>query len=201
MKTYTQWFSGPDVVSSLKPDALKPLDGGADGKTKDNTAAKRDIEDSKKDEVAGQKYEESLKLPTFEQYLIREAGGDEAGEEEKKEEKKEEKQPKKADNPEDKAESDSADPEAEGWYFDYRVTIPGEKEHPIADALKHFGKDILRKIGVEFFSLRSSGTKKLTVGDALDSLDAFLGKINADKLNSEVNKELKKQMKQTDAQA
>lgn len=75
-------------MSSLKLDALKPLDGGADGKTKDNTAAKRDIEDSKKDEVSGQKYEESLKFPSFEQYIIREASGDEAGDEASQEEEK-----------------------------------------------------------------------------------------------------------------
>lgn len=82
------------------------------------------------------------------------------------------------------------------------MTIPGEKEHPIADALKHFAKDMLRDVGIELGGgWWAGGKKKLTVGDALDSLDAFLGKIDADKLNSEVNKELKKRMKQTDAQA
>lgn len=175
------------------------MDNGADGKTKDNLKVKSDIEKSKKDEVAGQKYE-SLHLPSFSEYLLLENGEEGGEEKEASGEEKDEKKPTQAENPEDKVESSGADPEAEGWYIDYKVSIPGEKEHSIADALKHFGKDLLRNFGIKSSGLWGDGDVH-TVGDAMDAFDSIFGKMDANKFVIEVNNELKKRMKQTDATA
>lgn len=44
---------------------LLPLEDGAEGKVDDNHEKKEDIEKSKKDSVAGEKYESTIFVPSF----------------------------------------------------------------------------------------------------------------------------------------
>ena len=105
-------------------------------------------------------------------------------------------------NDKEKKQPENKDGTAQGWYVNYRLTIPGQKEHPIADAMKKFGKDLLKAVGVKFTSLFGGADGKVhTLGDLADGLDAIFGKMDATEFETEFNNEMKKRMKATDAQA
>lgn len=202
LQTYVQWFVGPDLKDKVVENILKPLEDGAEGKVVDNHEKKEDIEKSKADSVAGEKYKEStIFVPSFSQYLLTEEGEDISSDEEKKEDKS-----VKAKNEKD-AKPVKGDPgkgpnQAQGWYVEYKLTIPGQKEHPIADAMKSFAKDLLKAVGIKFTSLFGGADGKVhTIGDLADGLDAIFGKMDASKFEAEFNAEMKKRMKQTSAQA
>lgn len=58
-----------------------PLENEDSGAVEDTHKKKEDIQKSRKDTAAGEKYEESteIKIPSFSEFLMLEAGEDEAG--------------------------------------------------------------------------------------------------------------------------
>lgn len=194
LTTYIQWFVGPDLKTSATEKDLKPLENGAEGQTKNTDNKKEDIEKSKGDKVAGEKYKENkIFIPSFSQYLLTEAG---------EEDKKSEEDDKKESDDKEQEELKKTDgvSTAPGWYINYRLKIPGQKEHPIAQAMKQFAGDLIKNVGVKFTSLFGGGDGKThTIGDLVDGLDAIFGKLDPDQFLTEFNNELKKKMKQTNA--
>ena len=188
LQTYIQWFAGPDI--KLSEDQLNALDMSSDDKEKAD-----DIEASKKDKVAGEKYEESnIYVPSFSQYLLLE-DGEEAEASTDAEAKPEE-------GTEDKPEASGNEEKAKGWYITFNLDIKGQKTHPLADALKKFGKDLLEGFGVSTFDWRSGATGEVkTIGDMLDSLDAVFGKIDPDELIKKYDDNLKKKFPQGEARS
>jgi len=205
LQTYVQWFVGPDIKAKVKENVLKPLENGAEGKTEDNHEKKEDIEKSKKDSVAGEKYEKNdetkkesnIFVPSFDQYLLTEAGEDDSSKKEAEDKAKKDKNATDEKKPEEGQDAS----EAQGWYVEYKMTIPGQKEHSILDAMKKFAGDLLKNFGIKFTSLFGGGGDVHTVGDFVEGLEAIFGKMDANEFESAVNEEIKTRMKGTDAAA
>ena len=65
LQAYIQWFSGPDI--KITPEQLNELNMSSGDKEKAD-----DIKNSKKDAVAGEKYQkESIYVPSFSEFAIR----------------------------------------------------------------------------------------------------------------------------------
>ena len=214
LANYVQWFVGPDLKAKVTEDVLKPLEDGAEGKVKDNHQKKDDIKKSKKDDLSGKKFRESIYVPSFSQYLLLEADPTKAGEDPEGDDQEdvdakndatdaaaEDADAGKVEQKDDKEKPEFSDGKAQGWYVNYRLTIPGQKEHPIADAMKKFVGDLVKAFGVQFGSIFSGDTSKHTIGGLVDDLDSIFGKMDATEFESEFNNEMKKRMKSTDAQA
>lgn len=198
LQAYIQWFSGPDI--KITPEQLNELNMSAGDKEKAD-----DIKNSKKDDVAGEKYQkESIYVPSFSDYLLLEDGEDAAtdasdkDDEAKKEESAETKD-EDAETKDEDADSDTSE-KAKGWYITFNLDIKGQKSHPLADALKKFAKNLIEGFGVSTFDWRSGATGELkTIGDMLDSLDQVFGKIDPDDLLKNYNDNFKKKFPQGEA--
>ena len=199
LKTYIQWFSGPDIAGKLTIDKLAELNP-----------------DDKKSEEKN----ESI-IPTFSQYLLLEAGeaptddkpadgdddkkGDEPADgkdgdksEGGKDDKPKDDKTDKDKKPEDDKKKDDKEEKGNGYFVNYKIQIAGEKEHPIADALKKFGKDLLKGFGVKLGSWRTAGSGEAhTLGGLVDDLKGIFGSIDPDKFKANFDKNLKAKLPQT----
>lgn len=178
---------------------LLPLEDGAEGKVDDNHEKKEDIEKSKKDSVAGEKYESTIFVPSFSQYLLTEESEAEGSEEDGEDKDKSKDKDKGKEAAEE--EKGTSEASAQGWYVQYKLTIPGQKEHALADAMKSLGKDIIKAVGVKFTSLFGGDSETHTIGGLMDDLDSVFGKLDAKEFESQFNQEMQKKMKQTSASA
>ena len=216
IKTYVQWFAGPEYVNNIKEDNLFPV-------LPDENENKNNTDEPKKEAKFS-------KFPSFLSYITEE-GEEETDDskektpdteddtsddipEEKDEEKKEE----------NKTDTENASNE-KGFYITYTIKIEGQKEHPIADALKNFATQALKNFGIKLGNLvadiassfgiatfswmnGSQGEGKSILGGAIagikDAITAFakiFEKINKDELKSEYDKQLSKKMPQSKAES
>lgn len=174
LTAYVNWFSGPDIAKSMTEDKLIALEDEAA-----QTTESIDIRDiyrsviSEADEVAdGTEAADADK-----------ATGTEAG---------------KLDGNKDKKDEKPAEEKAKGYYITYKLEIEGQKESPLSDAFKTFGKGLLKGLGIQTFSWRSgSKGKEYTIGGLLDKLDQVFGKIDPNELRSRFTKNIKTKYPQT----
>ena len=165
IKTYVQWFSGPDIANTINEDDLIEIEDEADNKESN----------------------ESIKIPSFLQY-IKEANDKEANDKEKNDEVQNSKK------------DDSSNITAKGYYITYKLEIEGQKETPLSDALKTFGKGLLKGLGIQSFDWKAGAKgKEHTVGDLIDTLDQVFGKINPEELRARFTKNAKAKYPQTTA--
>jgi len=80
---------------------------------------------------------------------------------------------------------------AKGFYITYKIAIEGQKESPLADALKSFGAGLLKGLGIQGFSWKT-GTKgkEHTIGDLVDTLSQVFGKIDPNELKTRFTKNI-----------
>lgn len=188
IKTYIQWFSGPDVAEKFKEDALIPMEA-EEISDKKETSDRKDISSKKNENVF-------IKFPSFLSFL--KEVNDESTEESAEETTKEDNEEKTENNNQDKNENDNVEKkdEAPGYQVTYKLTIEGQKEHPLKDALKKFGSDVLDGIGIQTFNWKSGAAgKEHTIGGLRDALDVVFGKINPEKLLSTYSKLISQKFK------
>lgn len=203
IKTYVQWFSGPDVANNISLEKLLPLEGDNNGKTQDTSDKKEDNEksrggDAEKSTISKEKYQESIDdLPSFSDWLILEAGEEDANINQASQ---------GADGSQEKNEEATAGTtsgeSAPGYYIIYKMEIEGQPEHPLKDAFEKTIGNFVKGIGISFEDWRSGATTSThTIGGLVDEIDAVFGKIDPDELSTEYNKNLQKKFPKGDAKA
>jgi hypothetical protein len=58
------------------------------------------------------------------------------------------------------------------------MIIPGQKEHPIADAMKKFAGDLFKAMGVQFTSLFGGDGEKHTIDGLVKDISELFGKMD-----------------------
>lgn len=183
IQTYVQWFSGPDIKDKITEDSLIPLED----------------ENTSKEESSNAESNESIEIeiPSFLQY-IGEAAEDEEQKQREKNDTAEKERAKQ--NAAKKKEEKRQSTTAKGYYITYKLEIEGQKETPLSDAFKSFGKGLLKGIGIQSFSWRSGAKgKEYTIGGLMDTLDQVFGKINPEELRTRFAKNAKAKYPQSSA--
>ena len=188
LKTYVQWFSGPDIANKLTEDDLWPF---SDEEQKKDSKKDEKKEAKKKPNAEGEeddkeKAEESSSyIPSFKQFLLTEES------EEGKDELKSKKEAKPAEDEENSS----------GYYIKYKLRIKGQPEKTLSDSLKNLGSEFIQSIGLAIGGDWRSGTsgKMHTIGGLVNSLKDAFGKLDPDKVQAEYNKQLKQKMPQSAA--
>lgn len=185
-------------------DAYVKMFSGPDAKVDENTVWPLEDEETKKNESLRQ-------IPSFSQFLTEE--GEDVDSAKKQHDNNEKDKLSKVDKQDkydklsgksklevDKRKDTRESSSAKGFYITYKIEIEGQKEHPLADALKSFGKELLRGIGISSFDWKA-GTRgeTVTIGDIADSLDKVFGKIDPDELKSRFTKNIQAKYKQSKA--
>lgn len=184
IKTYVQWFVGPDIAGKLKADDLWPFEGKSDGSEEKSSSKskKKDKEDEDKDEEEKEGQKEAQKeslmcIPSFKLFLLTE------------------------EDSKDGQKSESADENAEGYYIKYKLQIKGQPEKTLSASLKNLGSEFIQSIGLAIGGDWRSGTsgKMHTVGGLVNALKDVFGKLDPDKVKSAYDEQLREKMPQTDA--
>ena len=170
LTSYVQWFSGPDIAKTITEDKLIALE---DETTQ--TTESIDIRDI---------YKKVLTEEAAAADITNNGNADNKNADDKKNDKQEEKQADKG--------------KAKGYYITYKLEIEGQKETPLSDAFKSFGKGLLKGLGIQSFSWRSGAKgKEYTIGGLMDTLDQVFGKIDPNELRSRFAKNAKAKYPQT----
>ena len=188
LKTYVQWFSGPDIANKLTEDDLWPF---SDEEQKKDSKKDEKKEAKKKPNAEGEeddkeKAEESSSyIPSFKQFLLTEES------EEGKDELKSKKEAKPAEDEENSS----------GYYIKYKLQIKGQPEKTLSDSLKNLGSEFIQSIGLAIGGDWRSGTsgKMHTIGGLVNALKDVFGKLDPDKVKSAYDEQLREKMPQTDA--
>ena len=174
IQTYVQWFNGPEVAKNVTSDVIWPL--VSNDETEDITPNKDNKQDNDKNKTKNENLK--INISTFLKYLT---------EETETEDKNDQNQ-----DPGKQTEH------AKGYYITYAVEIQGQKGKPLSDALKTFGKGLLKGLGIQSFDWRTGAKGEVvTIGDVLDSLDIVFGKINPDELKTRFDKNVKSKLPQS----
>ncbi len=97
-----------------------------------------------------------------------------------------------------KSDNINNDESAKGYYIVYKLSIEGQKETPLSDAFKTFGKGLIKGLGIQSFDWKSAAKgKEYTVGDLLDNIEQVFGKIQPEELRSRFVKNAKAKYSQT----
>lgn len=220
LQEYVQWFVGPDLKTALTEKDLIPLENENSGATEDTSKKKTDIEKSrgsaegseKVSTASKEKYKESVeevKVPSFYSYLFEDAEdgsdsdkedtGSDSGDSEADEDKDNNAEDDNSEDNSEETDEKSSD-EASGYYISYKMHIDGQTDHPLADALKKFAKDLLRGFGFKVGSWRTGAMGDAhTIGGLMDGFDEVFGKIDAKELEANYSEEVKKAAPDSDA--
>lgn len=211
LQEYIQWFVGPDLKAKLTEADLIPLPEEDSGKVEDTHKKKEDIEKSrgsaegseKVSTASKEKYKESIDrdFPTFSQYLLLEetpGDSDSSGPQDQEANNSAAASSLEASG----SSSESNDESSSGYYVAYQLDIkPGDKGHPIADAFKKLGTDLLKGFGISVGSWRSGSSGDVhTLGDLANSLADVFGKIDPKELETKVSENMSKKFKDGDFQ-
>ena len=190
LKTYVQWFVGPDLAKKVDSSTVKSLLEAPGTK-------KNDSKDEKN---------ESKKFMSFRQYLLLEADGEEPPKFEDSEEKKEEPEEKeegseppkfegddkeKKDDGKENSKKDSDDKKDDnvGYYIPYSLKVEGLPQTALKDSMKKFAKTFFDDVKFTASGLFGGGDS-FTVKDVKDKWNEAFGPIDPDDLKDKITKEI-----------
>lgn len=195
LSKYIQWFVGPDI--KVTKDDLYELED--DNETNIQTTKKETKHDVDSDEEPN----ESIKIPSFADFLLLEDGeetavgnatetvSDASGE------TGAENDVANAQSEENSTKASEKDGESSsGYYISYQVDIKGQPSHPLKDALKKMGTDLLKGFGVSVGSWRSGSSGEVkTLGDLTNALADVFGSIDPGELETNLQHELRSEFR------
>lgn len=193
IKTYVQWFVGPDLASKVDDKTVKSLTESPANESADSH------------------------FMSFNEFLLEETAQEEDDSEDAPDEEDEE----NADDVDDEENADDVDadenaPEGEdsenpppeegdeskqstaGYYISYNLVVEGLKQTALKDAMKKFAKTFFDDLTITGSGLFGGGGNSFTVKDIKDKFDSVFGPINPDELVSNIEKELKTKYPKTD---
>ena len=189
LKTYVQWFVGPDLAKKVDDSTVKSLLEAPGTKKNDNKDEKN----------------ESRKFMSFGQYLLLEANGEEPPKFEDNEEKKEEPEKKeeggeppkfeggeenKDDSKKDNGKADDAKKDDNvGYYIPYSLKVEGLPQTVLKDSMKKFAKTFFDDVKFTASGLFGGGDS-FTVKDVKDKWNEAFGPIDPDDLKDKITKEI-----------
>lgn len=214
LKTYVQWFVGPDLAKKVNDSTVLPL----------NSAPSEVKKDEGKDE---KELSESKFMPFGKWLSLHEASDDvdNASDEDDEDEAYEEDDEDTSDEEDSSDEGDDAsgedgdegedvddedgeggenqklDPKVEskeGYYITYSLKVEGLPQKALKDAMKKFAATFFDDVKI-YGSGLFGGSYSFTVKDVKDKLKDTFGRIDPDELVSNIKQKISKKMPETDA--
>ena len=209
LKTYVQWFVGPDLASKINDSTVKSLTEapGYEDTSKKPEEKKEEKPEEKKKEKTGDEFNdaegfnESKKFMSFKQFLkeadeFSDAKGLNDPDDEKTEEPKDEFNSSEGleddeDKKTDEKQNDEAKQSKIGYYVPYSLKIEGLPQVALKDAMKKFVKTFFDDVTIKASGLFGGGDS-FTVKDIKKSLRNVFGPIDPDELVNSIQNRIEK---------
>ena len=175
LKTYVQWFVGPDLANKVNDSTVKSLTEapGYEDKSKKEEKSEEEKTDKKEEKKEEKEVHESYKVMTFKQFLLE---ADSSSDD------------KSNDNLNDKKTNESKESKI-GYYIPYSLKVEGLPQVALKDAMKKFAKTFFDDVTIKASGLFGGGDS-FTVKDIKDKFKETFGAVNPEELVSNIEKEI-----------